>query len=69
VEFASDEPLLLECRAFLAAIESRRPPVTDGASGLRVLQVLQAAQRSLVMNGEPSTLPLANYSEGTMVFS
>ena len=34
------------------------PPITDGRSGLRVLQVLQAAQRSLVMNGEPVPLPL-----------
>jgi predicted dehydrogenase len=58
VEFASDEPLLLECRAFIEAMISRRPPLTDGRSGQRVLQVLQAAQRSLVMNGEPLTLPL-----------
>lgn len=70
VEFGSDEPLLLECRAFLEAIESRRAPVTDGASGLRVLQVLQTAQRSLVMNGEPLALPLENFSDkGTAVFS
>jgi predicted dehydrogenase len=67
VEFAADEPLLLECRAFLKAIETRRQPVTDGASGLRVLQVLQAAQRSLMMNGEPLTLPIENFSEGTPV--
>lgn len=62
VAFAEDEPLLLECQAFLKAIETRRPPVTDGASGLRVLQVLQAAQRSLVMNGQPLTLPMENFS-------
>ncbi|MDQ3746251.1 MAG: Gfo/Idh/MocA family oxidoreductase [Acidobacteriota bacterium] len=66
VSFAGDEPLLLECRAFLDSIETRRPPVTDGASGLRVLQVLQAAQRSLVMNGEPVTLPIENFSERGM---
>jgi predicted dehydrogenase len=58
VAFASDEPLRLECQAFLSAMETRRPPLTDGASGLRVLKVLQAAQRSLVMNGEPVALPL-----------
>jgi predicted dehydrogenase len=70
VEFGRDEPLLLECRAFLEAIRSRQPAVTDGASGLRVLQVLQAAQRSLVMNGEPLTLPMENFSDkGTAVFS
>ena len=58
VPFSSDEPLRLECQAFLSAIETRRPPLTDGSSGLRVLKVLQAAQRSLVMNGEPVTLPV-----------
>jgi predicted dehydrogenase len=63
VEFAPDEPLLLECRAFLDAVRTRRPPVTDGQSGLRVLQVLQSAQRSLVMNGEPVTLPVENTIE------
>ena len=58
VPFAREEPLRLECQAFLEALATRRPPVTDGPSGLRVLQVLQAAQRSLVMNGEPVQLPL-----------
>jgi predicted dehydrogenase len=58
VEFAADEPLLLECQAFLDSMNTRRSPLTDGRTGQRVLQVLQAAQRSLVMNGEPVTLPL-----------
>jgi predicted dehydrogenase len=70
ISFSADEPLLLECHAFLDAIAMRRPPVTDGQSGLRVLQVLQAAQRSLVMNGEPVTLPIENYSErGMLVYT
>ena len=56
VEFAKDEPLRLECQAFLDAIATRTPPLTDGRSGLRVLQVLGAAQRSLILNGEPITL-------------
>ncbi len=58
VTFADDEPLRLECQAYLQSIATRRPPITDGESGLRVLKVLQAAQRSLVMNGEPVTLPV-----------
>jgi len=58
VEFPKEEPLRNECAAFLEAIETRQPPITDGASGLRVLRVLQAAERSLVMNGEPVKLPL-----------
>ncbi|HEX9921040.1 MAG TPA: Gfo/Idh/MocA family oxidoreductase [Anaerolineae bacterium] len=63
VSFADDEPLSLECQAFLQAISTRQPPVTDGRSGLRVLKVLQAAQRSLVMNGEPVALPIEALSQ------
>jgi predicted dehydrogenase len=58
VYFPDDEPLRLECQAFLSSIESKAPPLTDGASGLRVLKVLQAAQRSLVINGDPVSLPM-----------
>lgn len=59
VEFPNNEPLKKECQAFLNAITTRQPPLTDGHSGLQVLRVLQAAQRSLVMNGEPIALPMA----------
>lgn len=62
VPFALDEPLALECQAFLNAIRTRQPPITDGESGLRTLKVLQAAQRSLVMNGEPVTLPIETFN-------
>lgn len=58
IAFADDEPLRLECAAFLRAVATREAPLTDGQSGLRVLKVLQAAQRSLVMNGEPVQLPI-----------
>ncbi len=58
IDFPRGEPLKIECQAFLEAIKSRKAPLTDGDSGLRVLRVLQAAQRSLVMNGEPVRLPL-----------
>lgn len=58
VEFAADEPLRLECQAFVEAIASRKQPITDGRSGLAVLKVLQGAQHSLMMNGQPVTLPL-----------
>ncbi|MFZ4662847.1 MAG: Gfo/Idh/MocA family protein [Caldilineaceae bacterium] len=62
VPFAAAEPLRLECEAFLHAIHTRHPPITDGESGLRTLKVLQAAQRSLVMNGEPVTLPIEAFT-------
>ena len=51
VAFGDDEPLRLECQAFLDSIESRTPALTDGVSGLQTLKVLQAAQRSLTMGG------------------
>jgi predicted dehydrogenase len=63
VAFSAAEPLALECKAFLHAVASREPPLTDGLSGLQVLKVLQAAQRSLVMNGEPMTLPIEAFAE------
>jgi len=56
VQFDKDEPLRLECQAFLDAIATRTRPLTDGRSGLAVLRVLDAAQRSLMLNGEPVTI-------------
>jgi len=56
IAFAGDEPLRIECQEFLTSIETRRPPLTDGESGLRVLRVLQAAQQSLDTRGNPVTL-------------
>ncbi len=47
VELVEAEPLLLECRHFLECIAENRTPRTDGREGLRVLQVLNAAQESL----------------------
>ena len=51
VPFDGTEPLRIECEAFLDAVRTRRPPLTDGATGLRVLEVLEAAQRSLERHG------------------
>ena len=56
--YASDEPLRLECQAFLDSIVTRKAPLTDSDSALRVLRVLQAAQRSLVTQGQPVQMPL-----------
>lgn len=52
------EPLSLEADAFIQAIATRKQPLTDGRSALRVLRVLQAAQRSLVTQGYPVQLPM-----------
>jgi UDP-2-acetamido-3-amino-2,3-dideoxy-glucuronate N-acetyltransferase len=51
------EPLELECAHFLAACSARSRPRTDGREGLRVLQVLDMAQRSLELDGEKVLAP------------
>jgi predicted dehydrogenase len=50
------EPLQIECRHFVECVRTRRTPVSDGQDGLRVVKVLDAAQRSLRANGEPVKL-------------
>lgn len=50
------EPLRAECMHFLECISNRTQPVSDGYDGLRVVRVLDAAQRSLKMNGAPVSL-------------
>jgi predicted dehydrogenase len=41
------EPLHLECEHFVACVRNRERPMSDGESGLRVVRVLEALQRSL----------------------
>jgi UDP-2-acetamido-3-amino-2,3-dideoxy-glucuronate N-acetyltransferase len=45
------EPLKAECQHFLDSVASRTSPLTDGEEGLRVLNVLDACQRSLMKGG------------------
>ena len=47
VDFVMDEPLKLECQHFIDCIASREKPRTHGEKGLKVLQVLDACQKSL----------------------
>ena len=53
VAYSQDEPLKQECLHFVECIEQRKTPRTDGQNGLRILQILHAAQRSLMTNGKP----------------
>jgi predicted dehydrogenase len=47
------EPLELECRHFIECLKSNRVPLTDGNSGVQVVRILEAAQRSLADGGVP----------------
>lgn len=69
VEVEQDEPLKLECQHFLDCIVSRKAPRTDGAEGLRVLKVLDAATQSL-QSGEDGleTAALAKQAPSKDVF-
>lgn len=50
------EPLDLECKHFLECVRDGRSPITDGSSALRVVRVLEAAQRSLAHDGRPEAV-------------
>jgi len=45
--YPDTEPLKAECRHFLECVRERKQPLTDGQNGIEVLQVLDAAQKSL----------------------
>jgi predicted dehydrogenase len=47
------EPLSLECQHFIECVLENRPVRSDGADGLRVVQVLEAGQKSLKDHGAP----------------
>jgi len=52
----NDEPLKLECEHFVECLVERKQPRSDGYSGLRVVRVLDALQRSLKAGGQPVSL-------------
>ncbi|MCB0190951.1 MAG: Gfo/Idh/MocA family oxidoreductase [Anaerolineae bacterium] len=70
-----EEPLHSECLHFLECVRQRKKPLTDGYNGLRVVNVIEAAQRSLknggravpieptpvhMLNGHPSSKAVTN---------
>jgi UDP-2-acetamido-3-amino-2,3-dideoxy-glucuronate N-acetyltransferase len=54
VDVLQDEPLKLECQHFLECIKTGVKPKTDGEEGLRVLEILNASQRSLDLESQKS---------------
>lgn len=46
LEFPPEEPLRAELAAFLNVIETRRPPLVDGADGTEAVRVVEAALES-----------------------
>ncbi|MDX1607684.1 MAG: Gfo/Idh/MocA family oxidoreductase [Candidatus Spechtbacterales bacterium] len=46
------EPLKVQCSHFIDCIEKGKTPQSDGVSGMRVVEALEAAERSLKNNSE-----------------
>ncbi len=46
------EPLQTECAHFIDCVVKDKEVLTDGVSGLRVVQILEAASRSIKLNGK-----------------
>lgn len=65
VPLEEHEPLTAECAHFLSCVTNRTQPRTDGTSGVRVMEVLDAAQSSLRSGGTP--IPL-EYVRGNAAF-
>jgi UDP-2-acetamido-3-amino-2,3-dideoxy-glucuronate N-acetyltransferase len=68
VDVPEEEPLRLECAHFIECCDQRKAPITDGREGLRVLQVLNAAQQSLDKNGEAANPSLATRHSSPATF-
>jgi len=67
VPIAGDEPLRAEMSAFLAAVQDPTIPLpSDADEGLRVLSVLDAAERSLSHGGTPVTLAATSAPQATI---
>jgi predicted dehydrogenase len=47
------EPLQLECRHFIDCVANRTTPLTDAQDGLRVIRIIEAAQKSMDRDGVP----------------
>ncbi|BDZ69143.1 Gfo/Idh/MocA family oxidoreductase [Methanobacterium ferruginis] len=52
IEIDMKEPLKEECKHFLECLKSKVKPKTDGIEGLKVLEILEASQKSIENNGK-----------------
>jgi UDP-2-acetamido-3-amino-2,3-dideoxy-glucuronate N-acetyltransferase len=60
VPLEQGEPLRAACEHFLSCVASGERPLTDGASGMAVLSILEAADASLSEGGVPVRLAHSN---------
>ncbi|MCA1375594.1 MULTISPECIES: Gfo/Idh/MocA family oxidoreductase [Bradyrhizobium] len=58
---APKEALQVEVEHFIACVRNGTPPISSGMSGLRVIEVLEAASRSIAEHGKPVLLKRQEY--------
>ncbi len=51
-KFDTSEPLANVVDEFIGAIQKNKTPLTDGNAGLEIVDILEAAQKSIAKNGE-----------------
>jgi predicted dehydrogenase len=51
------EPLRVECEDFISSVANGTEPISGGESGLRVIKILEAADRSLKNGGDYELVP------------
>ena len=56
IQHADKEPLKQEIKHFLECVQNRKPPLTNAQSGIEVLRVLHACQKSIEQSGVPVLL-------------
>jgi len=60
-----EEPLRVELLHFADSVRDQRRPLTDGRNGLRVVEVIEAAQRSLEQGGVPVAVTATTWPDDT----
>jgi predicted dehydrogenase len=50
------EALQTEAEHFIECVRTGTPPISNGASGLEVVEILEAASRSIAEQGKPISL-------------
>jgi predicted dehydrogenase len=65
LEVGTEEPLLSELRAFLAAVRTRQAPLVDGAAGRRALELADRVMASLREHAERVPVPAAASQAGS----
>jgi len=59
IDVSSKEPLRAECEHFIQCVKARKAPASDGREGLKVVRVLEAAERA-IKSGRRVKVDLSN---------